>query len=664
MRRGALIVALGAVALCSAAPAQGAAKGCDPLDRAACLLPWPNDYFRKGGHLALTNAQMPKSTDGVPIAARDYNWSDGFSPGQIIVTLVPGLDLKRSGAAPVTNMGRSLKRKQPIVVIDAKTGKRQLIWSELNMVPSNPRKRTLAIHPGIGWREGRRYIVALRNLKRSNGRTIKAPRAFRIYRDGLPGGGRAVKRRAPHMQNILNRLEKAGIDRGELYLAWDFRVASRQGLTKRLLSIRDRSFAELGDSNLRDLDVAGAAPQFTVTEARDIPGIGRRVAGTIAVPCWLNNPGCVPGGRFKLNKRGLPVRTPGNVQQAPFVCVVPNSSATTPARPLLFGHGLFQDATAVDSIALLAPVSNAVICGTNFAGMSMEDLANDAQVSADLSRFPELADRLQQGILAFTYLGRAMIHPQGFSSNPEFAGRINTERLFYAGASLGGIIGGALTAVAPDFERSALIVPGLRFSLLLTRSTQFPTFGRILYGKYPDPVEQALVNSMIQLLWDRGEANGYVYHMVRDPLPNTPRKTVLLHEAFGDHQVANVATETEARIIGARLRTPALDPGRSRDRVPFYGIKPIPSYPWKGNALTVFDIGPLRPPGCTGPACIGTPPAPVTNTPPDIGVDPHGLTAFELTAVQEFMDFLKVDGAFVDHCTTDKPCYAQGWTGP
>ena len=35
-------------------------------------------------------------------------------------------------------------------------------------------------------------------------------------------------------------------------------------------------------------------------------------------------------------------------------------------------------------------------------------------------------------------------------------------------------------------------MPGLRFSLLLTRSTQFPSFGQILYGKYPDPVEQAL----------------------------------------------------------------------------------------------------------------------------------------------------------------------------
>jgi hypothetical protein len=654
VRRGALSIALGAIVLVFAAPAEAAPKGCDPFDKAACLLPWPNDYFVKHGHLALTNAQMPHSTDGVPIAARDYNRSDGFSPGQIIVTLVPGLDLGRTGAAPVTDIGRSLKRNQPIVVIDAKTGKRQLIWSELNAVPKNPRKRTLNIHPGIGWREGHRYIVALRNLKRSNGGTIKAPRAFR----------RAVARGDRRMPDILGRLERAGVKRKGLYMAWDFTIASRRNLTERLLTIRDRSFGALGDRNLRDLKVAGGAPKFTVTEARDIPGIGRRVAGTVEVPCWLNKPGCVPGSRFKLNKRGLPVRTAGNVQQAPFVCVVPNTSATTPARPLLFGHGLFQDAAAVDTIALFAPVSNAVICGTNFTGMSMEDLANDAKVSADLSRFPQIADRLQQGILAFTFLGRAMIHPQGFSSNPEFTGRIDTRRLFYAGASLGGIIGGALTSVAPDFDRSALIVPGLRFSLLLTRSTQFPSFGRILYGKYPDPIEQSLVNSMIQLLWDRGEANGYVYHMVRDPLPNTPKKTVMLHEAFGDHQVTNVATETEARIIGARLRTPALDPGRSRDRVPFYGIKPIPRYPWKGNALTIFDIGPLRPPGCSGAACLGTPPAPVTNTPPDVGVDPHGITATGLNAVFEFSDFLMLNGAFVDHCDKGKPCYSAGWTGP
>ncbi|MBA3261896.1 MAG: hypothetical protein H0T69_05405 [Thermoleophilaceae bacterium] len=665
MRRGVLIVALCAVVLGAAAPVQAAPRGCDPLDPAACLLPWPNEYFVKQGHLALTNAQMPRSTDGKPIEARDYNWSDGFSPGQIIVTLVPGLDLKRTGAAPVTDVGRSLEGDQAIVVIDAKTGKRQLIWSELNMQGKDPGQRSLQVHPGVGWREGRRYIVALRNLKRATGRTIEARRAFRIYRDRLPAAGRAVNRRRAHMEDIFRRIGKAGIRRGDLYLAWDFTVSSREGLTKRLLSIRDRSFAQLGDTNLRDLKVTGGAPAFEVGEARAIPGLAaRRISGTLDVPCWLNQPGCPPGSRFKLDRRGLPVRTAGNVQKARFVCIVPAAAATTPARPLLFGHGLFQDETAVDAIALLAVASNAVICGTNFTGMANEDLPNAGAVSADLSRFPTMADRLQQGILNFMFLGRLMVHPQGFSSHSEFAGRIATERLFYAGASLGGIIGGALTSVAPDFTRSALIVPGLRFSLLLTRSSQFPTFGRILYSKYTDPVEQALVNSFIQLLWDRGEANGYVYHMVRDPLPNTPTKTVLLHEAFGDHQVSNVATETEARIIGARLRTPALDPGRSRDRKPFYGIKPIPSYPWKGNALAVFDIGPLRPPGCSGAACLGTPPAPITNEPPLIGVDPHDKTPFELDAVFQFTNFLAVDGVFVDTCDKGKPCYAQGWTGP
>ena len=178
------------------------------------------------------------------------------------------------------------------------------------------------------------------------------------------------------MEDIFRRLGKAGVRRGSLYLAWDFTVSSERGLTKRLLSIRDRSFAELGDPNLRDLKVAGGPPAFTVTGARDIPGIGRRVSGTVAVPCWLNNAGCLPGGRFKLGRDGLPVRTAGNVQQARFVCVVPNASAATPARPLLFGHGLFQDASAVDSVALLAQVSNAVICGTDFSGMSSEDLQN------------------------------------------------------------------------------------------------------------------------------------------------------------------------------------------------------------------------------------------------------------------------------------------------
>ena len=137
--------------------------------------------------------------------------------------------------------------------------------------------------------------------------------------------------------------------------------------------------------------------------------------------------------------------------------------------------------------------------------------------------------------------------------------------------------------------------------------------------------------------------------------------------AFGDHQVANVTTQVEARTIGARLRTPALDPGRSADVQPFWGIPRLrPGESTRGSALVVWDIGPLRPPGCGAagaPSCLGTPAPPVGNSAPRVGVDPHGITGRNPLAQQQFSAFLALGGRFVDVCGTS-PCYAGGWTGP
>jgi hypothetical protein len=647
--RGLLAAAMAAALIAAmAAPAAAAPRGCDPLDPAHCLLPWPNDHFRKDGRLALRDAMMPRNAAGRPVRAADYNRSDGFSPGQTIVTRVPRLDLRRSGAVPVTNMRRAFASNAPIVVIDAKTGKRRLIWAELDSQAERPRERALLIHPGANWREGRRYIVALQNLKDGRGRELTARRAFRRFRSG-----RARGRRARHFEGIFRRLERAGIRRRDLYLAWDFTVASRRSLSGRMLSIRDRAFAGLGDRDLADLRVAGSAPPFEVTGSEDMGDV-RRVDGTFTVPCYLNRPGCPPGSRFRLDRRGLPVRSPDNVQQARFICLVPETGMN--GRPLIFGHGLFGGAQAVLGLAPLAAAENFVACATDWSGMSTEDVPTAFSITEDLSRFPALADRTQQGFLDFLFLGRLMLHPQGLPARPEFAGKIDTRRLFYAGASQGGILGGALTAVAPDFQRAALIVPAMNFSLLITRATPFAPFQQVLYESYRGGLERALLASMIQVLWDRGDANGYAWHMTRNPYPNTPRHTVLLHEAFGDHQVANVATEVEARVIGARLRTPALDPGRSRDRRPFYGIRRIPRLPWSGSALVVYDIGPPR-------GAQGTPPPPAGNVPPTSGVDPHARTGFEPTAAAQFSRFLRLDGTFVDSCG-GAPCYADGWTGP
>ena len=244
----AVLVVLAGLAL-PAPEAAAARPGCDPIDPAHCLLPWPNDHFRKNGRIALRDSQMPRNKDGRPVRAADYNRSDGFSPGQMIVTRVPRLDLKRSRAVPVDDLARSFAKRAPIVVIDARTGERQLIWAELDAQATNPRKRALLVHPAANWREGHRYVVALRNLKDRRGRTLQPDRAFRRLRDG--------ERSTERYRDIFGRLAKAGIRRRSLYRAWDFTIASRRSLSQRLLSIRDRAFAELGDTTTGDLQVQG-----------------------------------------------------------------------------------------------------------------------------------------------------------------------------------------------------------------------------------------------------------------------------------------------------------------------------------------------------------------------------------------------------------------------
>ena len=91
----------------------------------------------------------------------------------MIVTKVPGLDtpaaFARTGAVPITDIERSFDADQPIVVINARTLQRQLIWSELDANPADPRDVTLIIRPAVNFEEGERYIVALRNLKDARG---------------------------------------------------------------------------------------------------------------------------------------------------------------------------------------------------------------------------------------------------------------------------------------------------------------------------------------------------------------------------------------------------------------------------------------------------------------------------------------------------------------
>ena len=122
--------------------------------------------------------------------------------------------------------------------------------------------------------------------------------------------------------------------------------------------------------------------------------------------------------------------------------------------------------------------------------------------------------------------------------------------------------------------------------------------------------------------------------MTDDPLPGTQAHTVLLIEAFGDHQVANITTENEARTVGAATHMPNMLPGRSWDTTPMWGIERIGSFPYSGSALVEWDFD--------------TPAPPKTNTVPRGGTDPHGLGGGEPRLGLQVAYFF--EGVFIDVC--------------
>jgi hypothetical protein len=687
--------------------------GCDPLDPAACLLPFPNDFFTvedattdTGRRINFSPAAMPRNGaeiteggEGKPADPTEWNRNDGFSPGSMVMTYVPGIDLHKTWGTEdrahsevglnepgyfdhrdhIADIDLYKSAEAPIVLINAETGERHPFWSELDMHPDAEGERILILRPAVNFDEGGRYVVALRDLKDTEGNPIAASDAFTSFKSGAG----ADEARQEHFDTkVFPVLEDAGVAKDDgLYLAWDFTIASERNLAERMLHMRDDAFSQLGDTDLGDGIVQGTSPEFVVDAVDDTHSHSwtdsrganhtipvREVKGRVTVPNYLDRiqqtfnkvgpepepevegeglpvplDAPAPGSRLlDLDLDGLPDQNPvEQTVQVPFTCRVPLNGRENYAT--LYGHGLLGSRDQVGDIKTPQRSGAFMGCGVDWWGMSTVDVPTVAAILTDISNFPSLPDRAQQGFLNFMFVGRAAVHSEGFVTDPAFqqdgqplvkVADDEETPLFYDGNSQGGIMGGSLVAVSPDIKRAILGVPGMNYSTLLNRSVDWePLYGEVYYATYQDPVERQIGFSLIQMLWDRGEANGFAHHMTDDPYENTPSHDVMLQVAFSDHQVSNHAAEVEARTIGAPVMTPGLPDGRHWEMDPYYS--PTASYPHEGSALIYWDSGNATPPN--------------GNIPPSHGGDPHSHPRDEPASSWQEAQFL-LTGWMVDVC--------------
>ncbi|MFN2374984.1 MAG: hypothetical protein ABR538_00480, partial [Candidatus Binatia bacterium] len=655
------------VAAAAAQIREAVASPCDPLDGTRCGLPFPNDYFSVSGaetpsghRLAIGPSTLPKN-NSKHVAPQRWNDADGFSIGAMLLMNDTDIDLDETGAAPITDLAQSLDSNTPVVLVDAVTGEQQLLWLERDQRGATVDDQLIIGRVGRNLLEGRRYIVAMRNIKDSLGNVLPASAEFALYRDNTPSTILPVEARRAHMEEMLTTLEGHGIARNNLYLAWDFTTQSSESTAGRLLAMRDDAFDILGS----------AAPTFNVASTTE-PLIGddanmfRRVDGTFQVPLYLTDAG-IPGSVLRTDVYGVP-RNDGDFFTASFRCVIPRSANTggaapaIPARISLYGHGLLGSHTEVTAgnVRAMANEHNMVFCATDWTGFASGDQGYVGfEVLADFSKFPNFIDRQHQGVLNMLYLGRLLKHANGFTSHPAFQvggeSMLDTSDLFYDGNSQGGILGGVVAAFAQDLTRLSLGVPGMNYSTLLHRSVDFDIYEEgFLIPTYPSASDRNMLLSVAQVIWDRTDPNGHINHMLADPYAGTPAKKILYQVAFGDHQVAPVTVEIAARSNGAHIHTPVLDMSKIVPEVtPYYDIPAIPAYPFDGSAVVIWDSGNPAPP-------IGNvTPESITNMDPewiDLEAcvsstgDPHSCPRSDPDARVQKSEFLKTTGAVVDVC--------------
>ena len=359
------------------------------------------------------------------------------APGRASCVKVPGLDtpaaFAKTGAVPVTDLARAYDRRaadrrdqRPHGQAPPHLGRARLERATARRPPR------LLIHPGMNWREG---AALHRRAAEPEGRRRQAARARpRLQALPRPGAHRLEAVRAAPLAHGVDLPARSG-KAGSIATTSTWRGTSRSERqarsSQRMLSIRDRAFAELGDHNLRDLKVEGVVAQVHASTRSSSPrppqdpNVFRRVEGNGHGPL-LPERGRLPVGIALRPRPGRPpARIPGNTYEARFICNIPRSASPDDAgapvalraRPLRRRRrgGRAQRGGAR---ATRTTCSSARPTGSAWPTRTWCQRARGPAQTCRASRPSPTASSRASSTSCSS--GRTMIHPAGFASNPAF----------------------------------------------------------------------------------------------------------------------------------------------------------------------------------------------------------------------------------------------------
>ncbi len=517
-------------------------QDCDVLDQSRCLLPWPSNTFTSVDSSTSTGVRVRLAPESLPNGEdpSDVNRADGFSRLTALAVVVGG-PLDGASWDPSLSLGSN----GPFQLLNARPGAsfgaRVPIRVDVVELGGFGEGRGLVIgHPAAVLEANADYVAV---VTRSIGTSEDAPHAVEVALGLVPPGDDTEAAFAAYHAPTRQALDVADVEPESVVRVWDFTTRS-------------------ADDPLHDLDrlrseMAGAQPKVVVdaVEVREQGPVAMVVTGRlVGVPSFLND-----DGRFERGADGLP--TVVGETDVPLRVVVPVGEGDYPVA--VFGHGTggsiedpaFDDDLAAQGFAkvnLRFPgFTGPEVVGT-FAGFARA-VEGTAKMAAGLGKGLAEAGAMLDALEGA--LADVLAAPElGGMANPAAGRRPRVDVLQYVGGSLGGMMGGVLSAAEPRIRGAVLNVPGAGWARMSLLSTTYESLIEPLaLGSYDDVVDLQLAMIIGQSNWDG--VDGGAWHAAR------PRSegVVLLQESLGDPVMPNLNTELLAQAMGASQIEPWME---------------------------------------------------------------------------------------------------------
>ena len=591
MRRACILLV---VAACGD-DAVSVAPEANPLGSTDNILPYPSSLYEKAdGSLDVPVGAFPTNViTKVPFDPARLATRRGWPATTTILWAAPG-GVDEALLAGPGDMASTADGTATTMIVDMTSGELIAHFAEVDANElDNFSKQAVYLRAAKRFTGGHRYAVGIRKMTGRDGKDLPVTAGFKAVLDDSDTGHARLDAARPRLRQAVTALEAAGLARTDMLVAWDFTIAPDEDAIVDPLAARAAALAAMGPLgvNLTYVKTSDLGP-FN-NDAR----IARRIEVDFQSPAVT---GEVHAG-YHRDASGTVIAV-GTMTANAFIMVPPCATAGNKAGIVMYGHGFFGSLAELRAATYMRDIATEgcfIIAGTQWTGMSNDDIPNALLALNDLNKGWGFGERIWQGMvnsIALEQLLRGKLATEVLVDGSSQS-IVDTSRVYYLGISLGHVLGATFFAYDPFITRAVLHVGAANWALMFERSNNWATYGVPLKNTYDTLLEATIMEQVLQMALEG--VDGATVAGVQ--LPDTPAKQLLMQTSLDDTQVPNLASFFHARSLGVTLLEGSV--------VTPYGFAPPVASVSSGNPWLIVDEKPTPKPPATNEVFAYTNPA-------------------------------------------------------